>query len=64
MMKRGRKDHNHNHEELNSMMERPKAQTRRGECKVWWLIFGVTMVYFVGHPLFKGIWLVVYSKIY
>jgi len=27
-----------------------------GECKVWWLTFGVTMVFFVGYPLFKSIW--------
>jgi len=30
--------------------------TPMGECKVWWFTFGVTMVFFVGYPLFKGIW--------
>jgi hypothetical protein len=26
-----------------------------GECKVWWLTFGVTVVFFARYPLFKGI---------
>jgi hypothetical protein len=35
--------------------ERKKGH-KEGECNVWWLTFGVTMVFFVGYPLFKGIW--------
>jgi hypothetical protein len=30
--------------------------TPRGKCKAWWLTFGITMVFFVRYPLFKGIW--------
>jgi len=32
----------------------------QGECKVWWLTFGVTMVFFARYPLFKSMWWVIY----
>ncbi len=33
-----------------------QSGSAEGDCKVWWLTFGVTMVFFIGYPLFKGMW--------
>jgi len=38
--------------ELVSISMKPSTERpQEGDCKVWWLIFGVTMVFFVGYPL-------------
>jgi hypothetical protein len=43
-------------ESISISMKPSSERPQEDECKLWWLTFGVTMVLFVGYPLFKGIW--------